>query len=113
MSEDDRTDFEDTDNHFSQSLQHVMKLLCCQLQYLIAQYSCKFVSYVRLGLSRMSRLITWMGGRLISYLLQALALKSDGYDAADLKALIDRAVHATVKRKIMHGQQVRSGNACL
>lgn len=57
--------------------------------------------------------MTSMGDRLISCPIQALALKSDGYDAADLKALIDRAMHATVKRKIMRGEQVRSGNSCL
>ena len=45
------------------------------------------------------------------YGVQALALKLDGCDAADLKALIDRALHAAVTRKILHGERVTSGKA--
>lgn len=41
--------------------------------------------------------------------LQALASKADGCDAADLRALVDRAILAGVKRKVLEGQTLQPG----
>ena len=38
-----------------------------------------------------------------SCILQGLAAEAEGYDAADLEALLDRAVHAALSRKLAAG----------
>ena len=45
--------------------------------------------------------------------LQTVALKSDGYDAADMRAFIDRAIHAAVRRNIFLQESLHPGTVLI